>query len=306
MGCTSTTGAMPAHGPPCCSGKHPPSCSVRLAPLPQSKAQVIHRDAKTAELGQHSGATDAHTKPICICHTAATALPQHLQGQRRCCLHKRCVCGHFTAVRCNQHFPSLPLSAPHQEAVSSPESTPPEPEQQPSARQMRLHPEAIPHKISSPIPHNRHEEVEAGFSFSVRGYSSPPSETPPTTAQLPLVIPSPTCTHQLSGAESEHKPSRVAMVVSAQPPVALTTVRANSSFRHRSPGAPESTSPIRKLHPLRGCVSPQPLAAVKGFRLHTSPPSQSDDSKGAAPPPSPPTGGRNTALPHNTPLIMET
>lgn len=271
------------------------------SPRPRSSTEMLRQQslASTAEQQMHARSQSAYVtrqrRPFLSISRDSGAVAS-----------TKGVCGHFTAVRCNQHFPSLPLSAPHQEAVSSPESTPPELEQQPSARQMRLHPEAIPHKISSPIPHNRHEEVEAGFSFSVRGYSSPPSETPPTTAQLPLVIPSPTCTHQLSGAESEHKPSRVAMVVSAQPPVALTTVRANSSFRHRSPGAPESTSPIRKLHPLRGCVSPQPLAAVKGFRLHTSPPSQSDDSKGAAPPPSPPTGGRNTALPHNTPLIMET
>ena len=200
--------------------------------------------------------------------------------------------------------------------MSSPDS--PLPEELATARHVQLlEPEAFPRKISSPIPYNRHEVVEPGPSFSIRGYSSPPSDAPPPPppSQLPLVMPSPTDTTQplFTVAEAEHKPGRVAMVVSAKPfqysPDAFTTLRANSSFRRRhwSAGALDRTSdpiasPSRKLHPLRGRVSPQPLTAVRGLRLHTSPPSQTSRSKG------PPTQwkSKSTAMHQNPTLTVET
>lgn len=197
----------------------------------------------------------------------------------------------------------LLLSAVHQEeAVSSSESPPLEEDEQPSTRHIQLQPRATPHKISSPIPYNRHEEVDAGSSFSVRGYSSPASDAPPT-ALLPPIVPTPTCNPQLL-SESDHKPAgRVAMVVSAHPPRPFTTLRANISFRYRSAVDP-NTSPSRKLHPLRGSVSPQPLAAVKGCHLHAIPPSQPGESKGSTPHPSEwqktATGVQSTSLPLET------
>lgn len=204
---------------------------------------------------------------------------------------------------------------PDDEAVTSPES--PLTEEPATARQV---PEAIPRTISSPIPYNRHEVVEAGSSFSVRGYSSPPSDAPPPPSHLPLVVPSPMHTpQQLLTTEADHKPGRVALVVSDKPfrysPDAFTTLRANSSFRRRhwSAGALDRTtdpsaSPSRKLHPLRGCVSPQPLTAVRGLRLHTSPPSQPCRSKGsdtAAPHPTQ-WKPKSAALHHTTSLTVET
>lgn len=174
----------------------------------------------------------------------------------------------------------LPLSAVHlEEAGSSPESPPLD--EQPSTRHIQLQPRPTPHKISSPIPHNRHEEVDTGSSFSVRGYSSPPSDAPPR-ALLPPIVPTPTCNPKLL-FESNHKPAgRVAMVVSPHPPRPFTTLRANISFRYRSAVDP-NTLPSRKLHPLRGCVSPQPLTVVKGCHLDISPPSQPSESKASSP-----------------------
>lgn len=185
---------------------------------------------------------------------------------------------------------TCPLSHPvsrQEEAGSSPESPLTETEEPSTARHMRLEPGTIPRKISTPIPHNRHEVVEAGSSLSVRGYSSPPSDAPPPapTAHLPLVVPGPMYTPQLvAGIEADQKPGRVAMVVSARSPGTFTTLRGNSSFRHRHWSTGDSSaSPSRKLHPLRGCVSPQPLTAVKGLRLQTSPSSEPCSSKGPNP-----------------------
>ena len=185
---------------------------------------------------------------------------------------KVCTC---PPCGCTMRPALAPFSHPvplQEEAGSSPERPLTEAEEPSTARQMRLEPEAIPRKISNPIPHNRHEMIEAGSSFSVRGYSSPPSDAPPP-AHLPLVVPGPMYAPQLlAGIEADQKPGRVAMVVSTQSPGTIPTLRGNSSFRHRHWSTGDSSaSPSRKLHPLRGCVSPQPLTAVKGLRLQTSP-----------------------------------